>query len=949
MKKQLISNSKSLKINISKLYKTTSLLAIALILSVTSLTALITPKAGATSLPNMVADPSFDIGSGFQNGNNSISVTAIQPDGKILVGGTFTSFNGSTQNCLIRLNSDGSKDTSFDIGSGFDNTIFSINVQSNGKILAGGQFTSFNGSTQNRLIRLNADGSKDTSFDIGTGFGNNVQSVMMQSNDKIVVSGFFTSFNGSTQNRLIRLNADGSKDTSFDIGSGLNGAAYSTSIQPDGKALVGGNFTSFNGSTQNRLIRLNADGSKDTSFDVGSGFSNWVYSSNIQQDGKILVGSDLASYNGSAQNYLVRLNSDGTKDSSFNIGSGINNTPYSITVQSNNKLILGGAFTSYNGSTQNRLIRLNADGSKDTSFDIGSGLNGAAYSTSIQPDGKILVGGDFTSYRGTTQNYLIRLNSDGSKDTSFDIGTGLNGAVNTITIQPDSKILVGGAFTSFNGSTQNRLIRLNSDGSKDSSFDIGTGLNEAVNTTTIQPDGKILVGGAFTSFNGSTQNRLIRLNSDGSKDSSFDIGTGFDSIVWSTLIQPDGNLVIAGGFLQYNGSTKMSYIRLKPNGAQDNSFGITGFTGPSGAIITIALQSDGKILAGGNFTTFNSSTQNYLIRFNPDGSKDTSFDVGTGFNSFIRAISLQPDGKIVVGGAFTSYNGSTQNRLIRLNKDGTKDNSFSIDRGFDGITRVVIIQPDSKILVGGNFTTYNNQYQGGLVRLQLTPDRDADGLLDTQEDSSPNSGDANQDGTLDSLQNNVTSYINPITNQTTVLQVDSQCSLSNISTKDMSTNTTQDTNYSYPLGLYDFTASCGTPGHSTSFKAYYYSADTTKNYSLRKYNPNTNTYTTIDNATFTTETIANQSVLTASYTITDGSSLDTDGLVNGIIVDPAGPALASTTTNSTNTPGAPNTGVGSSTNNQTLLTAFIILNTILTAIIYTYKNRKQNYDQQKTI
>ena len=249
---------------LKQLYKATSLFTIALVLGITSLTALITPNAEATSLPNVVADPGFNIGSGFSDPIFTLiySIT-LQPDGKILVGGWFTEFNGTPANRLIRLNPDGSKDISFDIGSGFVGSVLHTTLQLDGKILVGGAFTSFNGTTQNRLIRLNSDGTKDTSFDIGSGFNNNVNSINLQTDGKILVGGQFTSFNGTTQNRLIRLNSDGTKDTSFDIGSGFNNNVNSINLQTDGKILVGGQFTSFNGTTQNRLIRLNSDGSKD--------------------------------------------------------------------------------------------------------------------------------------------------------------------------------------------------------------------------------------------------------------------------------------------------------------------------------------------------------------------------------------------------------------------------------------------------------------------------------------------------------------------------------------------------------------------------------------------------------------------------------------------------------------------------------------------------------------
>ena len=358
------------------------------------------------------------------------------------------------------------------------------------KIIVGGSFIQFTGATQYYLIRLNSDGSKDTSFDIGTGFGplyvTNVQSTSIQSDGKIVVGGSFNTFTGSTQNLLIRLNSNGSKDTTFDIGSGFGvGSVGSTSIQSDGKIVAGGFFTTFTGSTQNRLIRLNSNGSKDTTFDIGTGFNGGIEATSIQSDEKILVGGFFTTYKGLTQNYLIRLNSNGSKDTTFDIGTGFNGGINSISIQSDEKILVGGAFSTFTGSSQNYLIRLNSNGSKDTSFNIGTGFNGNINSVSIQSDGKILVGGDFTTFTGTTQNYLIRLNSNGSKDTTFNIGTGFNSGVYSTAIQSDEKILVGGGFSTFTGSSQNAIIRLNSNGSKDTSFNIGTGFNGGILSTSI--------------------------------------------------------------------------------------------------------------------------------------------------------------------------------------------------------------------------------------------------------------------------------------------------------------------------------------------------------------------------------------------------------------------------------------------------------------------------------
>ena len=246
------------------------------------------------------------------------------------VGGDFTEFSGIAQNYLIKLNTDDSKDTSFDIGSGFNSPVRSIASQSDGKVLVGGLFTEYSGSSQIKLIRLNSDGSKDTSFDIGSGFDSNVDSIEIQSDGKILVLGNFSTFTGSTQNNLIRLNSDGSKDSTFDVGTGPNSLLWSGKLQSDGKILVGGAFTTFNGSSQNALIRLNSDGSKDTSFDIGTGFFSSggarIQSIGIKTDGTILAGGLFQTYKGVSSINFISLNNDGSINKTFNV----NGEPWSI-------------------------------------------------------------------------------------------------------------------------------------------------------------------------------------------------------------------------------------------------------------------------------------------------------------------------------------------------------------------------------------------------------------------------------------------------------------------------------------------------------------------------------------------------------------------------------------------------------------------------------------------
>jgi len=349
--------------------------------------------------------------------------------------------------------------------------------------------------------------------------------------DTIYIGGGFTNYNHNGANYIINLNTDGSVNSTYN--SGFDSYVQVIVIQSDNKLLVGGNFYSYNGTGASRIIRLNSDGSVDSSFVYGSGFNGktTVQTIAIQSDNKILVGGGFNNYNGTGANYIIRLNSDGSVDSSFVYGDGFDDLVNIITIQSDNKILVGGGFNNYNGTGANRIIRLNSDGSVDSSFVYDDGFDSDVQTIVIQSDGKILVGGYFRNYNGTGANRIIRLNSDGSVDSSFVYGSGFDNLVNIITTQSDNKILVGGYFNSYNGTGANYIIRLNSDGSIDSSFVYGSGFDNLVNIITTQSDNKILVGGYFNSYNGTGANYIIRLNSDGSVDSSFVYGDGFNTFV----------------------------------------------------------------------------------------------------------------------------------------------------------------------------------------------------------------------------------------------------------------------------------------------------------------------------------------------------------------------------------------------------------------------------------
>ncbi|MBV1854339.1 putative Ig domain-containing protein [Catellatospora tritici] len=363
---------------------------------------------------------------------------------------------------------------------------------------------------------------------------------------------------------------------------------------------------------------------------------------------------------------------------------------------------------------------------------LGAAFNGSVRVLAVQPDGKILAGGDYTAFDGVTANRLVRLNPDGTRDTAFStaIGTGFEGptvgVVSAIAVQPDGKILVGGNFTTFDGVTANRLVRLNPDGTRDTAFStaLGTGFNTSVLSLAVQPDGKIVAGGLYTTLNGVTVNRLVRLNPDGTREVAFStaLGTGFNNSVPSIALQADGKILAAGTFTTLNGVTVNRLVRLNPDGTRDTAFSTALGTGFDANVLSVTVQPDGGIIACGGFTTLNGSAANHLVGLNPDGTRDTAFNtnLGTGpAGGTPTAVVAQPDGKVLVSGSFITFNGADVRSLIRLNADGTADTAFNTGLGTGTTFSVfaVAVQPDGNVLAGGAFTVFNGVAANRLIRV----------------------------------------------------------------------------------------------------------------------------------------------------------------------------------------------------------------------------------------
>ena len=768
--------------------------------------------------------------------NFGVAAVAFQRDGKILVGGSFT----VPQQGILRLEENGQIDPTFK--PGIPEAVASILVLSDDSILAGTRFNPsiklqrflpdgakfpgftnvvfggnsvdmtrlfelpdgkflVGGSYIGRLNRFLPDGKIDPTFLAPTVDTGAVADFAVEPNGKIVVVGSFGSWNGVAAPGLVRLLPDGAVDPGFVGGLASPVSFNSVALQYDGRILVAGGFTTFDGAARPRLAGLYGTPTSLAftnpplagAFNVGG--SAVLTAGAWSRTGAPLTyqwrknGVNLPGANGptltlnplqstDAANYSVVV-SDGTtsvtspatelvvlagpeflaQPTSLSVTQGVSvtfranvrglapltyqwkrngvNVPGATNLNLTLPSVSGADAGAYTLTALNPLddatsvpafltVASLPAGTVDPAFATGQGANNTVYALAAAPAiDRLYAAGQFTSFDGVSGTFA-KLNPDGSRGTNTIATTANTGIRYAVAALPDGRAYFGGNFNYTSDSVNNivsrrGLARVLTNGLRDTAFtnEIDSG---SVQALLVLPDESLLVGGSFNTLGGVLRTNLGRIKPDGTTDTAF----GAPNFVQGGTVtafarQSDGKILVAGSFTGVLGTARGRLARLNANGTLDTGF--AAGAGANNSVDAVAVLPDGKILVGGNFTQFDGQARSYLARLNTDGSLDTAY--APTVNSSVAALAVLPDGRAYVGGNFTFVNGQSAQRFIRLNADGTTDGSFNLPGGASSTVLAILVQPDGGAIVAGGFTSIGGQSRNRLARLlgdgQLAP------------------------------------------------------------------------------------------------------------------------------------------------------------------------------------------------------------------------------------
>lgn len=620
-------------------------------------------------------------------------------------------------------------------GDGFSNgTVQMIIPGADGSsLIGGGTLPTYNGRNCSKIVKLFADGGVDSSFRSARVISGTPQDGWQDSNGDYYLYGSALRYQLNTWQGLLKVRANGTLDTNFKATMAKRSTNQESSLSkavplPGNKFLVTSDFATIQGQAVNRLARLDSRGLLDLTFNQGgTGPNNNVYDMLVMSSGKIIIAGNFTSYNGVAVNYICRLNPDGSLDPSF-VAPASNGNIFTLAKRADEKIFIAGAFTNYAGATRTSPLLLDTNGAHVASFVPPSNTSAPTIlSMVVLRNNNLLICGSYATFSGSASvKYLTNLSSTGWFATS---AVSVDATCRTLAPTPDGGVLVGGQFRDVGGVSTSGLFKMRIDGRLDRRFNQGLGPKGNVNKVVPLSGGKVLVTGSFSSWNGYARESMLRINQNGTVDTTF-LAPIMAQGVNDFEVLSSGKIIV--GTSSFNIPGARDYLlRLNADGSYDNTF-LSGLAGPQGFVNQVEVTSAGKIYILGYFNIVNGQTRRSIALLNADGSLDANFNSGSGLTylgslaATLTAMEVLSGNQIIVGGRFDTYNGTAVGKLIKIRTNGSIESNFSTGSGISYVQANVIEihqimeLPNSTVLVSGTFDTYNGTAVSKLIRLSST-------------------------------------------------------------------------------------------------------------------------------------------------------------------------------------------------------------------------------------
>lgn len=649
--------------------------------------------------------------------DNPVRTLAVDGTGAVYVGGSFWQIGGQSRNRLAKLSGSGAGSVDSAWNPNADGQVSTLALDGNGNVYAGGSFTSIGGQPRNRIAKISGAGAGTVDSQWNPSANNEVNTLAVDADGMLYAGGRFTEIGGQSRSRIAKISGTGMGAADPAWNPSANNTVNTIVIGGGGAIYAGGIFTQIGGQTRRYLAKILGTGTGALEPVWNPNFHNstlpntGVYCIALDTAGEVYVGGAFDGINGHARNYLAKLSGDGAGEVDPDWHPAPTGYVTALAVDESGATHVGGSFRQIGGQPRYSLARLDGDGNALESIDAEN--TGSVSALALQPDGGLVVGGRFERVDGMPRQNLFRLRPDRTLDPDWDISA--DSVVWTLATAADGTVYAGGSFSYIAGQYRPRLAKISASGAVQTVWAPST--NGQVEVMALGADGSVYVGGNFSQAGGLPRNRLAKISSSGSGEVDPDWNPSADNRVLALAASSDGAVYAAGQFTQIGGQSRNYLAKLSAGGTgtADPDWNPS----PDDRIYSLATDASGAVYAGGDFYQIGGVGRPHLAKLSGSGPGAVDVDWTPWWNSTPYSLALGANDTVYVGGrsVIGKISGST----------GASDaNWYSSLNGVIYGAQALVVDAGGIVHAGGDFTEASGQQRMGLAALPpFVPSSDA--------------------------------------------------------------------------------------------------------------------------------------------------------------------------------------------------------------------------------
>ncbi len=650
--------------------------------------------------------------------NGIVNALAVGASDAVFVGGVFTSIGGQTRNNIAKLSGSGTGAADPDWNPSANSSVNALAVDASGAVYVGGGFWNIGGQPRSRIAKLSGSGTGAVDADWNPSADSSVRALVVDASGMVYVGGHFWSIGGQSRNYIAKLSGSGTGIADPVWNPSANNTVFALALDAGGMVYAGGYFGSIGGQSRNYIARLSgsAAGAADPVWDPSA--NDIVESLALDSSGAVYVGGGFSSIGGQLRSRIAKLSGSGTGAADPAWNPSANTLVTSLVVDDSGTVYAGGLFTRVGDEAHTGLVRLNANGVPDEPR-VELHRPGVVRALARQPDGGLIVGGDFSHADDVIRSNALRVQPDGTLDQYWNPSA--NSTVTALAVDASGAVYAGGVFTSIGGQSRNRISKLSGSGTGAADPTWNPSANSTVSALAVDITGAIYVGGWFTSIGGQSRNRIAKLSGSGTGAADPTWNPSADSYIGALAVGASGAVYVVGGFTSIGGQSRNYIAKLSGSGtgAADPIWSPL----PNNPVYALAVDASGSVYAGGPFTSIGGQSRNRIAKLSGGGTGVADPAWNPSADGTVDSLAVGASGTVYVGGIFTSIGNQSRQFIAKLSGNGTGEADPTWNPGTNSTVYALAVDDWSEtIYAGGHFTTVGSQPRGGLAAISSDAD-----------------------------------------------------------------------------------------------------------------------------------------------------------------------------------------------------------------------------------